>query len=84
MRVWEGKQGVGFLLQGGLLWSQLDQLQWQNKAKYYFFLIRYITDKVKSVPDGFVENRIYFPNLAVTKVKEKKNFTFALAWYKWT
>ena len=42
MRVWEGKQGVGFLLQGGLLWSQLDQLQRQNKAKYYFFLIRYI------------------------------------------
>ena len=42
MRVWEGKQGVGFLLQGGLLWSQLDQLQWQNKAKYFFFLIHYI------------------------------------------
>ena len=26
MKVWEGKQGVGFLLQGGLLRSQLDQL----------------------------------------------------------
>ena len=32
MRVWEGKQGVGFLLQGGLLRSQLD-LQLNNKRQ---------------------------------------------------
>ena len=33
MKVWEGKQGVGFFLQGGLLRSQLD-LQQQTTDKY--------------------------------------------------
>ena len=38
MKVWEGKQVIGFLLTWGLLRSQLQR---QNKAKYHF-LIRYI------------------------------------------
>ena len=43
MKVWEGKQGVGFLLQGGLLRSQLDQLyNGRTKLSSTFFLIRYI------------------------------------------
>ena len=43
MKVWEGKQGVGFLLQGGLLRSQLDQLyNSRTKLSSTFFLIRYI------------------------------------------
>ena len=43
MKVWEGKQGVGFLLQGGLLRSQLDQLyNGRTKLSSTFFLIHYI------------------------------------------
>ena len=35
MKVWEGKQVVGFLLTWGLLQSQLRQ---QNEAKYHFLI----------------------------------------------
>ena len=50
MKVWEGKQGVGFLLQGGLLRSQLDQL-YNGRTKLsstFFWPVTYPTDSEES------------------------------------